>query len=109
MRPWLSLSLVIGLAVSDRGLRLPASKSAIFDGGWWKVAIKVTIRGGTCERPCCHATRQGCQRVAEGRSLRRPPVTTPTNPMHLAEVPDDTGRCVMAFDSLERGSLAPAL
>src|SRR5579872_2781826 len=46
---------------------------------------------------------ESSRRSQLGRSLRRPPVTTPTNPSHLAEVPDDTERCVMAFKSLECG------
>src|SRR5579872_7604686 len=83
--------------------RFRVSKSAIFDDGWRRVTVKGTAPQQTCERPCTRATRQGCQTLAGGRSLRRPPVTTPTNPPHLAEVPDDTERCVMAFKSLECG------
>src|SRR5579872_1281307 len=94
--------------MEKRHRRFRVSKSAILDVGWRKVTVKGTAPQQTCERPCTRATRQGCQTLAGGRSLRRPLVTTPTNPSHLAEVPDDTGRCVMAFKSLECEPLAPA-
>src|SRR5579872_2750975 len=89
-------------------LRLRASKSATFDGGCRRVTDKGTAPKQICERPCTPRDPPGLPESSRRSQLAK----TSGYDANESIAPRRGARrhwtCVMAFKSLECGSLAPA-